>query len=632
MAEKKTSEKDCAAEQMSEAELQRTASVMRAIASAIGGDDDAAHDEVIAFEWPLSDVLSLVPREYWVRDALSSEAAGTQVTVIVEDLFGQLSRGRVTTTIGQLLFGVSPAFVTAEAFNDQTTVALPLPMIVTALDPALFAERTTKESRSYRVERVPDLFCQPAPRPLGQRPAAADESKSMDAASPASPKGVEIPKGSRLPGVRAFGAPPESLLDKLSAARATAAGANETAAPPHAAAFTLGAAPRESVAGADKAKADVELTPAATGMEKESPSVEFQVSLYDVLNLIPRKYLVTTIPPPETKGQNVRVIVTDVVRQLGSGRVAIPLSDLLAEVPREYVQAAALNDTSPMALPLRAVVNSFDPSLFKRFTTQTERAYRTQGIPDFFLRLPLQRDAWPSASEPASPSPEAPAPPPEEEPSETADDMERLGGVNLNTAGVEQLLRLDKVTPALADEIVKYRSEHGPFKSVFDLFNVPRVGRKTFRAITGMPYNDNRRHRGRRLVALLNLSPSHVAHLPSLAKALADKPGFVGCVISDKDGLLLAQHGVDRLAETVSAVAPRLMRDAIANMKELGAHNVDSLSIHGEGSLFTVIPAGEVFMTAFHQTARLTGGQLRLISRVAVELQWLVSRRGYVVG
>jgi competence ComEA-like helix-hairpin-helix protein len=341
---------------------------------------------------------------------------------------------------------------------------------------------------------------------------------------------------------------------------------------------------------------------------------------------------VTTIPPPETKGQNVRVIVSDVVKQLGAGRVAMPLSELLAAVPREYVQAAALNDSSPIALPLRAVVNALNPSLFKQYTTQAARAYRTEGIPDFFLRLALRRDAWPSASEPATPPAEALVTPPADEPSETAADMERLGGVNLNTAGVEQLLRLDKVTRTLADEIVKYRSEHGPFKSVFDLFDVPRVGRKTFRAITGMPYNLNRRHRGRRLVALLGLPPSEIAHLPSLAAALARKPGFVGCVISDKDGLLLAQHGVDRLAETVSAVAPRLMRDAISNMKELGAHNVDSLSIHGEGSLFTVIPAGDVFMTAFHQTARLTGGQLRLIGRVAVELQWLVSRRGYVLG
>ncbi|MFC1453191.1 hypothetical protein ACFLSJ_07620 [Verrucomicrobiota bacterium] len=46
--------------------------------------------------------------------------------------------------------------------------------------------------------------------------------------------------------------------------------------------------------------------------------------------------------------------------------------------------------------------------------------------------------------------------------------------------------------------------------------------------------------------------------------------------------------------------------------------------------MLTVVPAGDVFLTAVHEAAKLTIGQFDLITRAARELQWLVSRRGYV--
>jgi len=52
------------------------------------------------------------------------------------------------------------------------------------------------------------------------------------------------------------------------------------------------------------------------------------------------------------------------------------------------------------------------------------------------------------------------------------------GKVNLNTASVEELDTLPKVGPVLAQRIVDWRKEHGPFKAVEELDAVDGVGPK----------------------------------------------------------------------------------------------------------------------------------------------------------
>lgn len=50
--------------------------------------------------------------------------------------------------------------------------------------------------------------------------------------------------------------------------------------------------------------------------------------------------------------------------------------------------------------------------------------------------------------------------------------------VNINTAGRAELETLPGIGPALADRIIRYREEHGPFSSVDDLVNVSGIGDK----------------------------------------------------------------------------------------------------------------------------------------------------------
>lgn len=59
------------------------------------------------------------------------------------------------------------------------------------------------------------------------------------------------------------------------------------------------------------------------------------------------------------------------------------------------------------------------------------------------------------------------------------------GPVSLNTATPEQLDALDGVGPGLAEKIVAYRMQHGGFRSVDELGEVPGIGDKRMESLRG---------------------------------------------------------------------------------------------------------------------------------------------------
>lgn len=55
--------------------------------------------------------------------------------------------------------------------------------------------------------------------------------------------------------------------------------------------------------------------------------------------------------------------------------------------------------------------------------------------------------------------------------------------VNVNSANAEQLALLPRVGPSVAQRIVTFRKENGPFKSPEDLMLVQGIGEKTFQLL-----------------------------------------------------------------------------------------------------------------------------------------------------
>ena len=57
--------------------------------------------------------------------------------------------------------------------------------------------------------------------------------------------------------------------------------------------------------------------------------------------------------------------------------------------------------------------------------------------------------------------------------------------VNINTAGVSELDGLPGIGPVLAQRIVDWRTENGPFRSTEDLLKVEGIGRSTLENLQG---------------------------------------------------------------------------------------------------------------------------------------------------
>ena len=61
-----------------------------------------------------------------------------------------------------------------------------------------------------------------------------------------------------------------------------------------------------------------------------------------------------------------------------------------------------------------------------------------------------------------------------------------LGLININTATAEQLQELPGIGESIANEIIKYREENGPFTSKRDIMKVKGIGEKLYDQLKSM--------------------------------------------------------------------------------------------------------------------------------------------------
>lgn len=557
-----------------------------------------------------SDLLPLLP-DSCVTDAGRKEANLTRkIEIGIDDLYEQLRHGRVTVPVGRLVRSVPPQWVTAHSHVEPAPVDLPLRLVVKAVPRGELRGRTAQQARAFRMEGLPNLFERapdaPATEPQARVAPSEASGEPSDAVSASEPR-IPVRLGLRQRGAAPVLPPLGQPLPKLPDVYPSVSGVDETVSADQITRLTEAVSAFKDIESALGGKPDA---------AEELPSIE--LSFEEILKIVPASYVAGGLNEAD-RGRIFKVVIEDLYQKLSQGRVAIPVSQLIFAVPRGLLDAKAFEDASLVVLPLPIVVRAVGPARLAGRIRGRPSHYRTEELPDLFAAK--SKCAEDSAGEPGA---EASAVLVE------GAEAEALGGINLNTSSAEQLQSLPGVTPRLAAMIVAYREEHGPFKDVFDLHKVPRVGRKTFRAITGMAHSGTGRHRRLRLAALLKLPAERAAHLPTIAGCLAAMQGFSGCIISDADGLLLASAGADRWAVETSAVIPRLVSRVSENMREVGAPTTEALTILSQGRMFTVVPGEHIFVTAIHEARRLTAAQLRHVQRVACELQWLISRRGYV--
>ena len=93
------------------------------------------------------------------------------------------------------------------------------------------------------------------------------------------------------------------------------------------------------------------------------------------------------------------------------------------------------------------------------------------------INVPAKQQAVAPGGSVAANSPASPTP---------AGSASAKGKININTAGAAELDQLPGVGPVLAQRIVDYRTEHGPFAAPEDLQNVAGIGAKTYEKMAAM--------------------------------------------------------------------------------------------------------------------------------------------------
>lgn len=105
---------------------------------------------------------------------------------------------------------------------------------------------------------------------------------------------------------------------------------------------------------------------------------------------------------------------------------------------------------------------------------------------------------------------------------QTVESCVNLVGVNVNTASKHLLTYISGLGPTLAQNIVNYRAENGPFRTRKEIMKVPRMGEKAFEQCAGflrIPEGNNP----------LDNSAVHPESYPIVEKMAKD----LGCTVSD---------------------------------------------------------------------------------------------------
>ena len=179
-------------------DLDEIREALRQIAEIIGEDERPREDystgDFTIVEMPLARVAELVPSAF-PKGRVPDGQERTLVAVAVKDLYTQLGKGKVVTTVGRMVDQVSEDLLSPDYVRYlREEVSIPLNLVVTSVRPDELMRRTAREEQDVDLDSMPNLFTPPAADPLADPPPAPEppalhRQQPPAAAAPRPPSG-----------------------------------------------------------------------------------------------------------------------------------------------------------------------------------------------------------------------------------------------------------------------------------------------------------------------------------------------------------------------------------------------------------------------------------------------------------
>lgn len=321
-----------------------------------------------------------------------------------------------------------------------------------------------------------------------------------------------------------------------------------------------------------------------------------------------------------------------VLEQLKKGQIKFPLRDFLPALPKDWVKA---DPDAIVSLDLALVVEAIPPQWFNAAKPAAHAADAVKHIPDYFKPAAAPAAAphatLPPAVVAAAAGPAAPLRALREGEWSGVETGSDAGAhvMDLNHADLKALLKLPGIGQLRAEAILKYRQDHGRFQTIFELAEVPGIGRKLFRQITGLTLRHRDRHEI--LCNLLGLEKTARPTLAQLAGHLCALPSVIGCVFSDHEGMPLTTAGLTEAeAAPLAAIVPHFFRRARRYLKTLDPQPLHTLVLPLGEKPVILMQAREFFLILVTPPGAALDPVLQRIAGIARELDWLLGQRAMV--
>ena len=344
---------------------------------------NGGHQNGRGIELPLQPILSGLPLELQPR-LLQPDAGTLTISIPLEKILAQLSRGAVQITFGELRQAAPDLFTQADD-RDRVLVPLPLGEVLSRLNPALITRR-----RVQKQVEIPAEICSP----FDQR-----NQSLIFSVGPAKPESAPI-SASIPPSRYVVPAPVPVMPPSRSGITFTPTPPPPTAVPIKAP--TMSSAPRargpsNGQSCAPASAPTVQPPPPATPIGKSNPLLVSLISLAESWPEAVRQELV------QLNLVDAKVALpTEIVEQaLRQGRVALTWKTLRSWIKPAPLPAVSAHDSSVLELPLKVVAPPFlarqkETAKFRKKVSVDDE------IPNLFFGFPRPESGSAAVASPTS--------------------------------------------------------------------------------------------------------------------------------------------------------------------------------------------------------------------------------------